>query len=455
MSGSRAVRRHVLALALVGIVVTAGCAPNSDRSATDNGSAVFVTTTLQATNASSTTPTSAATRSSTTGAPTTAPPSTTTTTTTTTTAVPPTIPGGVGDPIVALEPIGEFDRPVGVAVRPGDDALWVIEQRGRIVRMVDSGERFTALEIPDELSDGGEQGLLGLAFSPTAPLAYTYSTDTDGDSLVSEYPVDDDGAFDAGRRRTILTIDQPFDNHNGGELVFGPDGYLYISTGDGGSANDPERNASDPTSLLGAILRIDPSVTDGAAYDIPADNPFVTGSFEGTEGAPEVWAWGLRNPWRLAFDAATGDLWIADVGQAQYEEVNRVSPTDTHAAGFAANFGWSAFEGTERVNEDVADPGNLVSPILVYEHGDDGCSVSGGAVYRGRAIPELVSGYVYADYCSGKMWVIDIATERNIMLLDGLDGPTAIREGPDGEIFVLEIGGTVSRVVSEREPLTD
>ncbi len=160
-----------------------------------------------------------------------------------------------------------------------------------------------------------------------------------------------------------------------------------------------------------------------------------------------MWAWGVRNPWRVAFDPANGDLWVADVGQSMFEEVNRLQPTAEHPAGYAANLGWSAFEGTERFNEDVADPGNLVWPVLTYEHGDDGCSVSGAAVYRGTALPSLTGDFIYGDYCSGKLWSLDLEAGRNDLLADDFETLTAVRSGPDGEVYVLEGSGTIHRLV--------
>jgi glucose/arabinose dehydrogenase len=218
---------------------------------------------------------------------------------------------------------------------------------------------------------------------------------------------------------------------------------LYVAMGDGGSGGDPERRASDPTSLLGKLLRIDPA--GGDPYGIPADNPFASGTLDGIEGAPEVWSWGLRNPWRIAFDPSTGDLWIADVGQNLYEEVDHVASGE-RPAGWAADFGWSGFEGTERYNDDVPDPGNTVMPVHVYSH-DDGCSISGGAVYRGSAIADLAPAFVYADYCAGVVWAFDLAGQRNLTLLDGFQGVTAVRTGPDGELYVLEADGDVHRLV--------
>jgi glucose/arabinose dehydrogenase len=197
---------------------------------------------------------------------------------------------------------------------------------------------------------------------------------------------------------------------------------------------------------LGKLLRIDPTPSGDSPYTIPADNPFATGSVGGVEGAPEVWAWGLRNPWRITFDSATAELWIADVGQNQFEEIDAVGPTAEHPAGWGVDFGWSAFEGNERYNDDVPDPGNLIFPVWTYSH-DEGCSISGGAVYRGTAIAELQPAFVYSDYCAGTLWAFDLASGRNETLVDGLDQVAAVRTGPDGELYVLERSGTVSKLV--------
>lgn len=373
---------------------------------------------------------------------TTAPTSAPTTTTTT-----PAVLRQVGDPSVAIEPVASFDTPVDLTVRPGDDALWVVEQAGRIVRF-DGGERSVALDLTGRVSRGNEQGLLGLAFSPDGAVAYTNHTDLAGTTVVSEFSVGADGAFDEATERTVLAVEQPFSNHNAGDLEFGPDGMLYVPLGDGGSSGDPRRTASDPATLLGSLLRIDPTPTADAAYTIPSDNPFAQGPFDGIDGRPEVWSWGLRNPWKIAFDPVLGDLWVPDVGQDRFEEINVVRPVGDSGAGFGVDFGWSAFEGTERFDAAVPDRGaQLTPPVLVYDHGD-GCSISGGAVYRGTAIPELEPAFVYSDYCAGAVWAFDLDQGRNLTLVEGLDSVTAIREGPDAELYVVQRSGEVLRLVA-------
>jgi glucose/arabinose dehydrogenase len=293
----------------------------------------------------------------------------------------------------------------------------------------------------------GEQGLLGLAFTADGTVAFVDYTDNRGDTNVAAYAVAPGGEFDPASGRVLLEVDQPYANHNGGDLLVGPDGFLYVTLGDGGAGGDPQRRASDPTTRLGAILRIDPTPSAESPYAIPPDNPFATGALGGRPGAPEVWAWGLRNPWRIDIDPVTRDLWIADVGQNRYEEVNRVAPTADHPAGWGLDFGWSGYEGTERFNDDVPDPGSLTFPVLTYEHGDDGCSISGGAVYRGSRIPELGSAYVYSDYCSGKVWALDLVGRRNLTLLEGFSNVASVRRGPDGELYVVERSRAIWRIV--------
>jgi glucose/arabinose dehydrogenase len=356
----------------------------------------------------------------------------------------------VGDPVVASELVATLDLPVGLAVRPGDPASYVVEQDGRIVRLtVVAGaepEVSVVADLTDRTGAEGERGLLGLAFAADGARAWLNYTDDDGDTVVAEYPVASDGTFDVAAERVLLAVDQPYPNHNGGDLAVGPDGMLYIALGDGGSGGDPERRASDPSDLLGKLLRIDPTPSGDQPYTIPADNPFASGQLGELAGAPEVWSWGLRNPWRIDFDEANGNLWIADVGQNAIEEINLVSATAEHPAGWAVDFGWSAFEGTDRYNVDVADPGNTVFPVWSYTHAE-GCSVSGGAVYRGAGIAELAPAYLYGDYCAGTVWAFDPASGRNLALVDGLQDISTLRVGPDGEVYVLARSGDVHRLV--------
>jgi glucose/arabinose dehydrogenase len=401
---------------------------------------VIVTTTTVPGSAGTTPPPADAT----TGAPTSSPTAGSEPGTPTTGTVPPTptAPAPMGDPVVAFEQVGSFDQPLDVSWRSGDPRLFVVEQSGRVVALDPAtGATQDVLDVSDRTAASGERGLLGLAFSPDGTLAYVNHTDLAGDTQIIEVPVAADGTMDAGAARTVLSVDQPYANHNGGNLEFGPDGLLYIGMGDGGSGGDPQRYALDATSLLGKLLRIDPRPSGDQPYTVPPDNPYV-----GVDGArPELWSIGLRNPWKFSFDPLTQDLWVTDVGQNAFEEVNVVpSSADGTTAGRGTSFGWSAYEGTERFNIDQPADGH-VAPVLTYAHGDDGCSISGGEPYRGTAIPALSSGFVYGDYCSGRVWALDLAGSRNVLL--GTPGSvSAVADGPDGELYVVSSDGPVWRI---------
>jgi glucose/arabinose dehydrogenase len=277
-----------------------------------------------------------------------------------------------------------LNRPVWVGSAPGDPgALWVLEQPGRIVRL--QGEtRTTLLDLSDRVLTGAEQGLLGIAFDPdfaTTRRLFLHWSDRRGDTRVAEFRARGDGTISPQPVRALLYVDQPEENHNGGQLAFGPDGRLYLGLGDGGGAFDPRRTAQDPGNLLGKLL----------ALDVDAPTPHW-----------DVVLTGLRNPWRFWFDPALGEVWIGDVGQDEIEEINRVLLELDEPP---KNLGWSAFEGTERIEGHTLDPGgHLVWPVATYEHGENGCSVTGGVVYGGARLPELVRRYVYGDYCSGIVW---------------------------------------------------
>ena len=345
---------------------------------------------------------------------------------------------------VAFTPyVSGLTAPVDIAWRADDPTLYIVQQDGLIVPVVDGAAGAPVLDLSDAVEFGGEQGLLGLAFHPTEPLAYVnYSRAGDGATVIEEFAVGDGGVFDAASGRELLTIDQPYANHNGGDLTFGPDGFLYIGTGDGGAGGDPERRALNVSQLLGKMLRIDVTASADLPYTIPADNPFV-----GVEGArAEIWSVGVRNPWRFNFDPATGDLWIGEVGQGEWEEIDLVRAVD--GAGRGVNFGWSAWEGTHPFNDDQS-PDGATPPIFEYPHGDLGCSVSGGTVYRGSAIPSLVGWYLFSDYCSGLITALQ-ATDGVLtgqLQLGSLSAVTAIGDGPDGELYVLSgSDGVVHRI---------
>ena len=352
--------------------------------------------------------------------------------------------GGLPDVEVRLEPVVTgLDQPLNL-VNAGDGSgrLFVLE-KGGTVRIVQNGnvsaEPF--LDLSDKVTTNSERGLLGLAFAPNyadSGLFYVDYTDLNGNTVIAEYQVSSDPAkADAGSETILLTIPQPEPNHNGGDLAFGPDGLLYIGTGDGGGGGDRHGqigNGQNLATLLGKLLRIE--VGAGASYSVPTDNPFVA-----TEGAqPEIWAYGLRNPWRFSFDRATGDLYIGDVGQNAYEEI------DFQAAGSSGgqNYGWRIMEGFHCYNSSDCDQTGLTLPILEYPH-SEGNSVTGGYVYRGAAIPELVGQYIYGDFGSGRIWRAPQQNDKwsNELLLESGLNIASFGEDEAGELYVVAINGNV------------
>jgi glucose/arabinose dehydrogenase len=354
-------------------------------------------------------------------------------------------------PSLALEEVASgLDSPINITATP-DGWLYVNERGGRIVA-VDPESRSTdvVLDISDQVLGEGERGLLGLAVHPGWPedaRAYVhYSARAgDGDTVLSEFLVTDEplpARLDATTERVLLTLDQPYANHNGGQLAFGPDGYLYVGLGDGGSGGDPHGNGQNPDALLGKILRIDVETDARGEYAIPPDNPFADGG-----GAPEVFLVGLRNPWRFSFDRATGILWIGDVGQNAAEEIDRVDPlTDA-----GANLGWNVMEASLCFARPNCSTDGLVLPVAEYGR-DRGCSVTGGYVYRGEAIDDLGGWYLFSDYCSGTLFGVRSDAEGVIgpraLLQTGLSVST-FGEGLDGELYVADLeGGSIYRIVA-------
>ncbi len=327
-----------------------------------------------------------------------------------------------------------------MAVRSGASALSVAEHGGRVMAIRDGQvDSRPVLDLTGRVSGGTEQGLLGLAFSADGRFLYVNYTDLNGDTNVVEYTMDG-GVAASGSARRILFVHQPFANHNGGNLAFGPDGYLYIGLGDGGSEGDPEHNSQNPRSLLGKMLRIDPHPSGDPPYRIPPDNPFVGRG----DIRPEIWATGLRNPWRYSFDRRTGDLWIGDVGGSKREEI------DFQRGGSEGgqNYGWSLMEGTVRQTEDL--PPGLVLPVYEYEHSGGRCVVTGGYVYGGSAIPDLQGAYVYADYCQGDIRALRVAGGRvtqNVNLGLNVRSLASFGEDQDGELYVLSLSGPVYKIV--------
>ena len=295
------------------------------------------------------------------------------------------------------------------------------------------------LDLRGKVSGGNEQGLLGLTFAPDGTHLYVDFTDTAGDTHVQEFAMKGDVA-DTGSRRELLFVKQPFSNHNGGEVTFGPDGMLYIGLGDGGSGGDPMGNGQNNTQLLGKILRINPKATATGPYSVPADNPFVSNQ----QNRPEIWQWGLRNPWRFSFDRATGNMWIGDVGQNAYEEVDFAT-----AGKGGINFGWSQREGLHEFKGPR--PAGAVDPVIEYAHEDGGVSVTGGYVYRGTRIPNLVGAYLYADFSAGHVIAAQQQAGRVVSSRD-MDaivsgGLSSFGQDNSGELYVLNLGeGQVMRI---------
>jgi glucose/arabinose dehydrogenase len=340
-----------------------------------------------------------------------------------------------------------LDQPVGVTHSgDGTNRLFVIE-KGGLIHVVQDGQLLpesfldvSSLITPEPQT---EQGLLGLAFHPDYEnngTFFIYYSDANkkengaADTVVAGYQVSSDpNKADPTSAKIILTIEQPFWNHNGGHLAFGPDGYLYIGTGDGGDGGDPQENAENLTKFLGKILRID---VNAETYTVPNTNPWKPES----GAATEIWAYGLRNPWRFSFDRKTGDLYIGDVGQELYEEINFQSADSTGGE----NYGWNQMEGMHCYEETPdCTPNDYVLPIHEYPHGEDGVSVTGGFVYRGTQVPELEGAYLYADFANGKIWTLRFTNGAwvNELLEDTEFAVSSFGEDEVGEVYLTDFGG--------------
>ncbi|MGW6534029.1 PQQ-dependent sugar dehydrogenase [Streptomyces venezuelae] len=337
---------------------------------------------------------------------------------------------------VALKKVATAKNPSGGAAGPGG-AVWIAERAGTVRVLGKQGLGEPVLDISAETTTDGERGLLGIAFSNDFRYFYISYTDLQGTSTVDEFAVSK-GKLRPETRRTVLTQTQPYSNHNGGDIKFGRDGYLYIALGDGGSGGDPHGNGQNLDTLLGKLLRIDPR--GGTPYAIPADNPFVGDP----KAKDEIWAYGLRNPWRFSFDRGTGDLFIGDVGQSAWEEIDRAPATSKGGE----NYGWSQMEGTHPFREGT-EPANHVPPVHEYDRTGLGCSVTGGFVYRGKAIPELRGQYLFSDYCDGTVRALKMKDGKVTGVSDlGVNGGEVVSfvQGGKGELYVLDLGGPVSRI---------
>lgn len=352
-----------------------------------------------------------------------------------------------GETNLVLTPVASLIDPMALVARPGTGGtsgdLYVATREGQVWLLSADGDEppEMVLDISAQTNPDCEEGLLGIAFSPDGSLLYVSSTDLGGDSLIVEYPMSGQWVqADAGRE--VLRADQPACNHNGGHIAFGPDGYLWIGFGDGGGRDDMFNQGQNLDTLLATMVRIDPEAGGDSAYSIPADNPFASGG-----GRAEIWAYGARNPWRFSFDRTTDDLWIADVGQNEWEEIHVLRAADGWKPG--ANLGWPLFEGHVRFS-GAETPEDLDFPIHVYDH-DTGCSITGGHVYRGSAIPSLVGTYVFGDFCQGRLWGLTVnaqgvATRRELGI--SVDPVTLVSFGEDAadELYVLSFDDTVYRL---------
>lgn len=337
-----------------------------------------------------------------------------------------------------------FTSPVEI-VNAKDSRLFVVQQNG-IIRILQPDGSINAehfLNISGKITNSGEMGLLGLAFHPQYAANgyfFVYYNNTTGNITVARYRVStaNPDLADPASELVLLNIPKPFANHNGGSIHFGPDGYLWISTGDGGSGGDPQNNAQNRNSLLGKILRID--VNSGNPYSIPAGNPFVDG-----DGADEIWAYGLRNAWKFSFDTTSGNVWIADVGQNAFEEINSVP-----ASQGGENYGWRCYEGNTAYNTaGCASSATMTFPVAVYNHSNSRCSVTGGYVYRGNSFAALQGRYIFTDYCTPQIGIL--TDNQEILWLDVFTGNNFSTFGEDvnKELYVAAINtGKIFRIIN-------
>jgi glucose/arabinose dehydrogenase len=365
---------------------------------------------------------------------------------------------------IGLDKIADgFEQPLFVVGVPGANDLVVLEKTG-LARLVRAGATASApfLDLTKRVSTSSEQGLLGMAFSPGYAdngRFYVNYTDTDGATVVSRFTARADRAgADLTTEEQLLRIDQPYANHNGGCVVIGPDGMLWIGMGDGGSGGDPQGNGQDPRALLGKMLRIDVGESgtppNGEPYGIPDDSPFANPLTEEDAGEPEIWALGLRNPWRFSFDRETGDLWIGDVGQSAWEEIDFVAAPVAEAGAGALNFGWNAFEGTHSFPQGssvIVDPDRFTTPVIEFDRAA-GQSVTGGYVYRGTRYPALVGVYLYGDYGTGRIWGARVGADGAMETAELLDTDMRVvsfGEDATGELYLVDFAGAVYRLTAE------
>ena len=351
---------------------------------------------------------------------------------------------------IKLTQVAFADQPVALSSRAGDDTLFVAQKVGKVVA-IRAGvlDPVPVIDLTSKVTSENERGLLGIAFKPDDPSRmFVDYTDVKGAVTISEFPYDGTKA-DATRERVLMSIAKPFNEHNAGTVLFDAKGALLIAIGDGGGAADQFNNAQRTSVLLGKVLRITVDPADGKPYGIPADNPFVPkkGAAAITAkstvtGRPEIWAYGLRNPWRISVDRGTGDVWVPDVGQNNFEEINRMP-----AGRAGLNFGWKLREGKQSFNNG-SKPIGAVDPVYDYPHKDGRCAVSGGFVYRGSKLPGLVGWYIFGDVCTGQLSALrpDGARWTPLNLSAQVSYLAAFGEDATGELYTLSLEGAVSRI---------
>ena len=371
---------------------------------------------------------------------------------------------GVPTGDLTLVPVANLSSPIAMATRRGTNNLFVAERNGRVRRLRVSGGEVVGdptllLDLRRFTDPNGEGGLLGLTFNPRGTKLYVHYTNNQGDTRLVEYKMSDHGTGSRvvrSSRRIVLGLDQPASNHNGGDIVFGPDRLLYMALGDGGPGGDPNNNGQDLGVLLGKVLRINPASSGGRRYQVPATNPFV--NQPGRRGA--IWLYGVRNPWRISFDRGTGDLYVADVGQMELEEVDFLAAnSEGRMAGRGRNLGWRLMEGSQPFDPPTAaaQPHTAGVRVRPRRRGDDnvaaGCAIVGGYVYRGATIPALRGTYLYGDFCSGVIGGITVNGNGTVIGDNpdfGIDVPEFSLQsfGQDnrGELYVMGSDGTVSRI---------
>jgi hypothetical protein len=347
------------------------------------------------------------------------------------------------DDLQVVEIVSGLISPVHLTAPTGDARLFVVDQPG-VIYVVRNGTRLATpfLDLSAEVAYGGERGLFSMAFDPeydSTGLFWVNYTDNAGDTRVERYRVSaDPDVADAGSAELVLHVDQPASNHNGGQIAFGPDGMLYVGMGDGGGGGDVQNHGQNRSTLLGALLRLDVRTLP---YAIPADNPFA-GS---VDDRPEIWGYGLRNPWRFSFDDVAGDLYIGDVGQGEWEEINAVAADEA-----PVNYGWRIMEGTHCYNPSSCNQTGLRLPVHEYSHDEGRCSVTGGHVYRGEDLTGLQGHYFYSDYCAGFLRSFRVAggsaTEHREWNVGDLGNVLSFGEDSAGELYVLTGGGRVYRL---------